>query len=224
MTSPNLKLITTEDGSKSVLRKDLNETYHSIRGARGESEYVFIEHAFDYYYKQTGKRKLSILEVGLGTGLNAFLSAKYALTSSIDVVYYGLEPYPIPFEIYSELNYGQNQKENDLLTSIHSSSWEKANSIAEHFELHKFKTTLEDFFINKPIDIVYFDAFAPSKQAELWSLENLRKCYELLTNHGVLTTYCAQGQFKRNMSEVGFEVQTLPGALGKKEMVRGVKK
>lgn len=224
MRSPNLKLITTDDGSKSVFREDLNETYHSSRGAKGESDYVFIQKALNYFQEVTGKRQISILEIGLGTGLNAFLTARRAEELQIDINYYGIEPYPLPYEIHNDLAYGDNDQENLLLKSIHSSKWEELTPLTDHFRLQKFKTSLEEFFINKPIDIVYFDAFAPSKQPELWSLQNLRKCFELLGHQGVLTTYCAQGLFKRNMAEVGFDVQTLEGALGKKEMVRGVKR
>ena len=224
MTSPNLKLIITDDGSKSLLREDINETYHSMKGAKGESDYVFIKQALNFYYNQTGKRKISILEVGLGTGLNAFLTALRASELIIEVNYFGLEPFPVPYECYHQLDYGTDESENNLFKKIHDAKWEELVPITENFSLQKFKIGLEDFFINKPMDIVYFDAFAPSKQEALWSPENLRKCYELLGHQGVLTSYCTQGLFKRSMAEVGFEVQTLEGALGKKEMVRGVKK
>lgn len=224
MSSPILTLITTEDGSKSIHREDLDETYHSTRGAMGESKYVFIEKGLQHYYEKTGKRKINILEIGLGTGLNALLTAMYAMDNQLDISYFGLEPFPVPYAIYNELDYGNDKDESTWIKSIHSSKWEEPIVINDHFKLTKSKIGLEDYFNPKMMDVVYFDAFAPSKQAALWAVENLRKCYEMLVNLGLLTTYCAQGQFKRNMAEVGFEVETLEGALGKKEMVRGVKK
>jgi len=223
MTAPNLTLIMTDDGSKSILRADIDEAYHSTRGAMGESMYVFIDKALNYFHEVTGKKNISILEVGLGTGLNALLTAKRAAELDLDITYYGLEPFPVPSEIYRQLDYGVNDLESEWLQKIHEAKWEELVPISDHLSLQKFQVGLEAFAQKPPIDIVYFDAFAPSKQAALWDIENLRKCFELLENQGVLTTYCAQGQFKRNMAAVGFEVQTLLGALGKKEMVRGVK-
>ncbi|MEQ8237789.1 MAG: tRNA (5-methylaminomethyl-2-thiouridine)(34)-methyltransferase MnmD [Cyclobacteriaceae bacterium] len=223
MTAPNLQLIMTNDGSKSILRTDIDEAYHSTRGAMGESLYVFIDKALNYFHEATGKKNISILEVGLGTGLNALLTAKRAASLDVAITYYGLEPFPVPSEIFRQLDYGENDLENAWLQKIHDSKWEELVPINDHLSLQKFQLGLEDFSHHPPIDLVYFDAFAPSKQAALWDIENLRTCYQLLEPQGVLTTYCAQGQFKRNMAAVGFEVQTLPGALGKKEMVRGVK-
>lgn len=223
MSSPKVKLITTEDGSHSLLREDLNETYHSTKGAAGESQYVFIEQGLSHYYNKTHSKKMNILEVGFGTGLNALLTLGFATQLDLQIEYLGIEPWPVQPLITKDLNYGNNQKEKDWLHALHSTRWEEPADITDQFTLHKVKETLEAFFINKSYHIIYFDAFAPSKQPELWSMDNLRKCFNLLRTGGVLTTYCAQGQFKRNLHEVGFEVETLPGALGKKEMVRAIK-
>ncbi len=221
MTNHSLKLITTEDGSHSLLREDLNETYHSFHGARTESRYVFIEKCLDYYLKEHSSKSVSIFEVGFGTGLNALLTANYATKENVLIDFHSVEPIPVPSEIYSELNFGEDEKEAQALQSLHTAPWEIAELINENFSLTKYKNTLERFDSIGGFDMIYFDAFAPSKQAEIWDLRNIQKCFELLKVGGILTTYCAQGQFKRNLATAGFEVETLKGAMGKKEMVRG---
>ena len=223
MTNHRLKLITTEDGSHSLLREDLNETYHSFHGARSESAYVFIEQCLHYYAEHTKKGPIHIFEVGFGTGLNAFLAAAYAAEHQLSLEFHTVEPFPVKPDIYQQLNFGQSEEERSLLNALHESGWESPRSITNHFSLVKYETTLEDFSEARDFDMIFFDAFAPSKQAEVWELTNLKKCFDLLQPGGILTTYCAQGQFKRNLAAAGFEVQTLKGAMGKKEMVRGVK-
>ena len=217
-----IKLITTEDGSHSLFHEELNETYHSTKGARGESEHVFIKEGLEFLVS-TGLKKVNILEVGLGTGLNAFLTALFAKKNEISVSYTTLEPYPIVENLYNQLNYYDTEAEKELLLDIHHADWEKETQLSSYFTLFKQEVQLEYFTTQNIFQLIYFDAFAPSKQPEVWSLENLKKCYELLEPGGVLTTYCAQGQFKRNLVESGYKVETLRGAMGKKEMVRGVK-
>ncbi len=218
-----IKIITTEDGSHSLFDEELNETYHSTKGALGESQHVFIKEGLEHFLKENEVSGLSILEVGLGTGLNAFLTAKFAAEKGIKISFNSLEPIPISSEIYAALNYHKTNAERNLFMKIHESDWEIENIISDHFTLQKTTSKLEDFNTSKQFNIIYFDAFAPSKQVEVWFIENLKKCYDLLKREGILTTYCAQGQFKRNLKEVGFEVETLKGAMGKKEMVRARK-
>ncbi|GAB4248393.1 MAG: tRNA (5-methylaminomethyl-2-thiouridine)(34)-methyltransferase MnmD [Ekhidna sp.] len=218
-----IKIITTEDGSHSLFDEELNETYHSTRGAMGESQHVFIREGLAHWLSKNETDEVRILEVGLGTGLNAFLAAQFADEHKQKIHFTSLEPFPIKKEIYEHLNYHRNESEKSLLLKIHHSSWEAEADISPAFKLHKTATKLEHFNSSKPFDIVFFDAFAPSKQLEVWSLENIQKCHSHLENGGILTTYCAQGQFKRNLAEVGFEVETLQGAMGKKEMVRAIK-
>lgn len=218
-----IKIITTEDGSHSLFDEDLNETYHSTRGARGESMHVFIKEGLEHWRSQNEAEEIRILEVGLGTGLNAFLTTQFASTNKQNIHFTTLEPYPIEKDIYENLNYHKSYQEHQSLMNIHETTWEKSVGINTHFELLKTTSRLEDFESANSFHVIYFDAFAPSKQPEVWSLENLKKCYNLLEKGGVLTTYCAQGQFKRNLAEAGFQVETLQGAMGKKEMVRGVK-
>lgn len=219
----SIKIITTEDGSHSLFDEELNETYHSTRGARGESMHVFIKEGLEHWRSQNKADEIRILEVGLGTGLNAFFTALFADTHQQKIQFTSLEPFPIEKEFYEDLNYFQTAEERGLLLKIHESNWEKEEKLSSNFTLQKTKSKLEDFTSSNSFHIIYFDAFAPSKQPEVWSLDNLKKCHSLLTNGGVLTTYCAQGQFKRNLAEAGFTVETLKGAMGKKEMVRGFK-
>lgn len=218
-----LKIITTEDGSHSLFDEELNETYHSTRGAEGESRHVFLREGLEYLLGKNKIEEVNILEVGLGTGLNVFLTALSTELHKQKVHFTSLEPFPIDREIYSELNYGTSSEEKKLLLSIHEMQWEKEMALSTYFFLKKTTQKLENFQSSQNYDLIYFDAFAPSKQAEVWELSNLKKCYKLLKNGGVLTTYCAQGQFKRNLLAAGFEVETLQGAMGKKEMVRAIK-
>ncbi|MEO9483012.1 MAG: tRNA (5-methylaminomethyl-2-thiouridine)(34)-methyltransferase MnmD [Ekhidna sp.] len=219
-----IKIITTEDGSHSLFDENLNETYHSTRGAKGESLHVFVKEGLEHWVtKNAAKEAIKILEVGLGTGLNAFLTAQFATAKKKKIHFTSLEPFPIAREIYQHLNFYQSEEEKDLLMKIHASDWEEVIHLSQDFSLYKTQSTLEKYESDELFDIIYFDAFAPSKQPEVWSLDNLKRCHDLLEKGGVLTTYCAQGQFKRNLTEVGFDVETLQGAMGKKEMVRGVK-
>lgn len=223
MSNHKLKLITTEDGSHSLLREDINETYHSLHGAKGESVYVFINQGMDYLLEMHRRDAYRVLELGYGTGLNALLTALFAATKKVEVIYHTLEPFPVPEEIFAKLNYGETDEEKSLLRELNHAEWGLPVQISPYLELVKFEVPLEEFTTEERYDIIFFDAFAPSKQAEIWSPENLEKCFALLNPGGILTTYCAQGQFKRNLITTGFEVQTLPGAMGKKEMVRGIK-
>lgn len=218
-----IKIITTEDGSHSLFDEGLNETYHSTRGARGESMHVFIKEGLEHWLSQNKTDEIRILEVGLGTGLNAFLTAQFAAEQNQKVLFTSLEPFPIEKSIYEQLNFYKSEEEKELLLKIHRSEWESVIDISANLRLHKTESKLEEFTSEQAYHLIYFDAFAPSKQPEVWSIENLKKCYSLLEKGGFLTTYCAQGQFKRNLTEVGFEIETLQGAMGKKEMVRGVK-
>lgn len=223
MTNHKLRLITTQDGSHSLLREDMNETYHSFHGAVGESRYVFVEQGLAFYLSEKNAKEISVLEIGFGTGLNAYLSALFAETHGVKVSYHTLEPFPVPEELYCQFNFADNERNNQLLQRIHQAKWDEQCAISDQFKFQKYQITLEEFETRALFDVIFFDAFAPSKQAEVWELANIQKCYDLLNPGGFLTTYCAQGQFKRNLKSAGFEVETLKGAHGKKEMVRGNK-
>lgn len=221
-----LKIIETEDGSSSLYVPSLNETYHSFHGALAEARHVFIKEGLAYWHKKHGKTTARILELGFGTGLNAILTTAYAIQESLHVEYDTLEAYPLEASVVEKLNYPQLLKDDNLVSifsKLHATPWNESVSIVEHFSLHKRHVMAEDFNPAKAYyDVIFFDAFAPNKQAELWTGEILEKFYNGLAPSGILVTYCAKGQFKRDLKAIGFEVETLAGPPGKKEMVRAV--
>ncbi len=222
MTS--LKIIQTEDGSQSLYNAELNETYHSFHGALTESKHVFIEHGLNYLHRQR-KKHIRILEVGFGTGLNALLTQVESLKQdSSKIEYVTLEPFPIDQSVLAELKYAEliDGITRDDFIALHSLEWEKEHTINPRFSFLKCQTQLQGFQSEKKFDLIYYDAFAPSKQSEMWTFELLKRVASLMNSSGVLVTYCAKGQFKRDLSQLNMQVETLPGPPGKKEMVRGV--
>lgn len=219
-----IKIIQTEDGSQSLYNDELNETYHSTHGALTESMHVFIKHGLDYL-KSRGTTQLNILEVGFGTGLNVLLTQQYALESKlINIKYSTLEPFPISQDLIEGLNYSELLKgvvTPDDFLKLHQCEWSKEHSITSNFNFTKYKTTLQDFVSRTKYDLIFYDAFAPSKQSEMWDFEVLKHLADMMNSKSVLVTYCARGQFKRDLDALGLQVETLPGPPGKKEMVRG---
>jgi tRNA U34 5-methylaminomethyl-2-thiouridine-forming methyltransferase MnmC len=222
----NIKIIITEDGSHSLYHEGLKETYHSFHGALQESVHVFIEKGLRYWRTKSGlPKRVDIFEVGFGTGLNALLAAQFAIENEVKISFTTIEPFPLDMEIIDQLNYASSIGQDNLKTvfdELHTSKWGEQVEINPYFTIHKIKTRLEDFQLNERFDVLFFDAFAPSKQAELWTADLMQKCFNLLKDGGVFTTYSAKGQLKRDLKAVGFEVETLPGPPGKKEMVRGI--
>jgi tRNA U34 5-methylaminomethyl-2-thiouridine-forming methyltransferase MnmC len=217
----SLEIITTGDGSHSLLNKALNETYHSVHGAVRESEYVFIEKGLQYWIDHNTTPVIKIFEVGFGTGLNVLLTLLYK--SNLKIEYTTLEAFPLEEEVWSVLNYAVGG-EKLLFNSLHSSKWNHSSEINAKFTLHKIKNKLELVnLVPENYDLIFFDAFAPSKQPEMWELPMLKKIFDSMTNKGVFVTYCAKGQLKRDLKNLGFTVETLPGPPGKKEMVRAIK-
>lgn len=219
-----LKVITTSDGSHSLYHPALKETYHSTHGAITESRHVFIQKGLAYQMS-LGLKVVSVLEVGFGTGLNALLTLDFALQHpDMDIIYHSLEPFPLPTDVVDQLNYaelaGLSSKD---FRDLHECAWDEPSNLRSNFHFLKIKSRLEDMTSNVPFDLVYFDAFAPSKQEEMWSFALLEKVYEMMNLGGVFVTYCAQGQLKRNLKAIGFTIETLEGPPGKKEMTRAVK-
>lgn len=222
-----LKLIKTEDGSDSLYVPELKETYHSFHGAVQESRHVFINAGLQHFLENhKNKKSIKVLEIGLGTGLNALLTAEWAHKNEQMVQMTSLEAYPVPVELARKLNYAQFLEEKSAIQwfeLIHSTNWITAIAIHEKFNLTKVEQKLEDYEIADSFDVVFFDAFAPNKQAELWELHMLEKVAGAMNPGGCFVTYCAKGQLKRDLKSIGLEVETLPGPPGKKEMVRGNK-
>ena len=212
----------TGDGSKTIFLPELNETYHSSNGAVQESLHIFIQNGLDLVNK---KGTIRILEVGFGTGLNALLSASWAEKNNQSIHYIGIEAKPLPPELCFQLDYpshiGQNS-EKIYDTLIHC-DWEIENQLSTHFSIQKREVKIQDFVALEPIDLIYFDAFGPRVQAEMWETTILEKMYQSLNAGGALVTYCAQGQFKRDLKAVGFSLESLPGPPGKREMTRAIK-
>jgi tRNA U34 5-methylaminomethyl-2-thiouridine-forming methyltransferase MnmC len=217
------QIIETSDGSHSLYLPDLDETYHSRHGAIQESTHVFMAHGFRPILKQ--KNEINILEVGFGTGLNAILTLKELGGTEASVFYHSIEKHPLSLEIIQKLNYPiLNQLVTpDLFNQMHKTDWQRWEPITPHFSLFKDSCDLMDINLNDWADIVYFDAFGPRVQPEMWELDHLTKVSQALRVGGVFVTYCAQGQFKRTLRDLNFKIEILPGPPGKREMTRAVK-
>jgi tRNA U34 5-methylaminomethyl-2-thiouridine-forming methyltransferase MnmC len=218
------ELIVTKDGSHSLLHTELNETYHSVHGAIQESRHVFIDNGLSYVISCNGLADVNVLEIGFGTGLNALLSAQAAAQFQIKLNYATIEAFPLAREVWSKLNYTETLGDPALFESLHEVSWELEHAILPNFLLKKYYATLQEIkFLPGTFDLVYYDAFAPAKQPEMWTRDLLEKVVAAMRQKGVLVTYCARGQFKRDLASLGMKVETLPGPPGKKEMVRATK-
>lgn len=211
----------TEDGSHTLFVPSLSEHYHSVHGAIQESKHVFISAGLSHL----SQKEISIFEVGFGTGLNALLTAEYAQQNHLIVNYVGIEANPIEMELIKQLNYGQAVDE-ELYQRLHATEWEKEQRITDLFTLTKIEAdfTIYDFskWINS-FDLIYFDAFAPDIQGEMWSQELFNAMYSIAKEGGILTTYCAKGEVRRRMQAASFTVERIPGPPGKREMLRARK-
>lgn len=214
------KIVITNDGSHSIFNPEVNETYHSKHGAIVEAEYVFIKNGL----LVENKKQFNILEVGFGTGLNALLTLQKSQQKEIDINYHGIELYPVLEKSYSQLNFTELiGEEKSKLLQLHECEWEKEHLITNLFKLTKNKIALKNYTSKTKFDIIYFDAFSPDKQPELWSSKVFQNMYDLLNKDGFLVTYCAKGSVKRTMKAVGFEIIVLDGPPGKRQMTRAKK-
>ena len=228
------KLILTEDGSHSIEVPELGVTYHSIHGAIQESKHVFIEAGL---YAVTDLLlhvdPIRIFEVGFGTGLNALLTIIQAEKLNRKIYYKAIELFPLHLEEARSLNYCRILYRNDLQTSfeqLHICDWETEITITSQFHFEKTETNLLNFRTSETclsgrqaFDLIYFDAFAPGAQPELWTEKIFEKMFSILQPGGVLVTYCSKGAVRRAMQSAGFTVQKIPGPPGKREIVRAIK-
>ncbi len=205
--------VQTEDGSMTLYSERFGEHYHSLYGATSESNHVFIEAA----YLSIHIDPVSVLEIGFGTGLNAFLTAMQAETNQRFTHYEAIELYPVDFHTISSLS------KNELFLRFHTEPWEKDIAMTSYFTLHKRKIDLLETAFTRGVDIIYFDAFSPAVQPEMWSNDVFSKLYDAMNPGAVLTTYCAKGEVRRTMQKVGYTVERLSGPKGKREMLRGRK-
>lgn len=242
----------TDDGSATLFVPELNEHYHSTKGARTESQHIFI----DMGLKASSATTPRILEIGFGTGLNAWLTLEEAERSRRNIHYTGLELYPLEWQTIEQLGYISNDEQLttsdrqqpaiELFKQLHTSPWGKDVQLTPHFTVRKVETDVNKLrvengelrvnnandsvansqfsILNSPFNLVYFDAFAPEKQPEMWSQELFNRLYVLLDRDGILTTYCAKGVVRRMLQTAGFTVERLPGPpSGKREILRARK-
>lgn len=217
------KIITTADGSNSIAVPDLKVTYRSVHGAIQESRYVFIEAGLSYAIANATMPPLKVFEMGLGTGLNAFLTAIQAQGQKINIEYTAIELFPIELEEALLLNYPVDLGHAELFYHIHQSKWNESIAINEYFTLQKVRIELQSFSSSEHFNLVYFDAFAPAAQPELWTKEIFEKLFFMLEPEGVLVTYCSKGDVRRAMMAAGFTVKKMPGPPGKREILRAIK-
>ncbi|WP_182654780.1 tRNA (5-methylaminomethyl-2-thiouridine)(34)-methyltransferase MnmD [Alistipes indistinctus] len=226
----------TDDGSQTLRHPLFGETYHSVRGAEGEARHVYIDAGFHYILEANDRfrakagngadRKtapvatLRIFEMGFGSGLNAWLTARAAAGTGRRVEYVALEHYPVAMGTVQGLGYAADP----LFEALHQAPWNEAVPATESFSLKKVAASLLNYRFDTTFDLVYFDAFAPDAQPELWTREVFAKLFAALHPEGVLVTYSAKGMVKENLRAAGFEVHRLPGALGKHHMLRAVKR
>lgn len=222
-----LNIITTDDGSHTIFNSTLNEHYHSIHGSVNESQHVFINAGLQKLLEQQ-PTQINILEVGLGTGLNVLLTLLHLQKNNIQIPvnYFALEPYPLQKEITEQLNYTtilNYDNAETILRSIHGCVANTPIELSNSFLFTRIENTLQQEIFATKFDLVYFDAFAPQVQPELWEKEIFEKLYANMNPQGILATYCAKGQVKRNLKAAGFIVEALPGPTGKREMTRAIK-
>ena len=224
-----LEIQLTSDGSHTLFVPEMDEHYHSVNGAIQESMHVFIEAGLRQYgarLRQYNKKSIRILELGFGTGLNAFLSCLEAEKMGIQIHYTGLEKYPLPMELIRKLNYSEQfpENKNETYLKIHQCDWDFSTEITENFAIKKIKVDFSTYDFPEKYDIVYYDAFAPDKQTNVWTQEIFNRLFSCMNSGGILTTYCAKGVVRRMMKEAGFEVERIPGPPGKRQMLRAGKK
>lgn len=220
----NRKIIVTDDNSKSLLIPEINETYHSINGAMNEAMHVFITNGL---LPMSDLKLIRIFEMGFGTGLNALLSLNFTKNTPIYIAYETIEKFPLEMELIKDLDHPIRTGLKDLKAEfemMHTDNWNECLQILPEFTFKKNQADMQNFELpSNYFDVLYYDAFSPKIQPELWTTDILEKLFQSLVKGGRLTTYCAQGQFKRNLKEVGFTIRSVPGPKGKREMTVAIK-
>lgn len=211
----------TEDGSHTLYMPELDEHYHSKFGAIQEAVHIYINAGLNHCKKEN----IKVLEAGFGTGLNTFLTYIEGENQQKNINYTSIELYPLEKEITENLNFPKaiEYKLPEVFKAIHEAEWDTSQKISSHFELKKIQDDLTKHEFVGPYDVVYYDAFAPEVQPELWSSEIFQKIYDTMSEGGILTTYCVKGIVKRAIKKCGFEITRLPGPPGKREILRAIK-
>jgi tRNA U34 5-methylaminomethyl-2-thiouridine-forming methyltransferase MnmC len=220
-----MNLVTTLDGSHTLYLPDIDEHYHSTFGAITESVHIFVHAGFNYF---TENACLTIFEVGFGTGLNALLTCIASVENKKSVIYYAIEKNPVSLHLVDQLNYSRllpaHNNADELFAKIHTAPWNQPVEILPCFTLHKIESDIIGYHPGFNYDLIYFDAFAPDKQPEIWQAGVFSALFQRLNNKGILITYCVKGLVKRTLKSVGFLIEKLPGPPGKREILRGLKK
>ncbi len=219
--------IITKDGSHTISIPEMNVTYHSHHGAIQESMHVFIEAGLKHVSASLQKPDIHIFEMGFGTGLNALLSLIEAERSQLKIHYTTVELFPLHEDEINLLNYCEQLHRKDLkpvFHQLHQCEWGKDVLITPFFTLNKIRIDLINFSTSQPVNLIYYDAFAPAAQPELWTKEVFEKLISMLVPGGVLVTYCSKGDVRRAMQAAGFSIEKIPGPRGKREMVRTLPK
>lgn len=229
------EVVITADGSSTIHLQEWDEQYHSKHGAIQEAYHVFIKHGLHHFCtseaylfecEKVVNNQISILEIGFGTGLNAFITLLEAEKSGININYVGIEGYPVLMKEIEQLNYPIQLKAKtnaSLFKTMHEISWEEKHIISNNFSLTKQNRFFLEIDEKNIYNLIYFDAFGARVQPELWTETIFQKMFNTLKEKGVLVTYAAKGSVRRAMQAVGFKVEKLPGPPGKREMLRATK-
>jgi len=214
----SIRVVKTDDGSHTLFSEQFNAHYHSLKGALQESQHIFIDNG----YNHINRNEVHILEIGLGTGLNATLTATNAVSTKRTTHYTGIELYPPPLSILSQLNYGSILSPESIKNweKITNSEWNTENQINDFFTLKKIQDDFTHSELDCLYDLVYFDAFAPDDQPEMWSEANFEKLFKHTKLGGILLTYCSKGIVKKALRKAGFKVERLAGPAGKRHILR----
>lgn len=214
-------IIKTEDGSSSLYVPEIDEHFHSVHGAITESLHVFIHKGL----RNICLNNINVLEIGFGTGLNCILTYRDAQTSKKSITYHSVELYPISKDEFDELNYCNiiGVEYQNVFQKMHSSPWGIETQVDDFFYLKKIQNNLLDVHFDSSYDLIYFDAFAPGKQPEMWTYDIFKNISDSTKSGGILTTYCAKGEVRRILKSVGFDVVRTDGPPGKREMIIATK-
>ncbi len=220
-----LLLETTADGSHTLFVPELNEHYHSTNGALQESELVFIQNGL--HYTQACMKEINLLEVGFGTGLNALLTVLEAKKQRMKINYVAIEPYPVDKEMLAGINYPSvigSTEATGYFKKLHEAGWEYPAFLSDYFIISKIQARLDEITLrDEQFHLVYFDAFGPDVQPELWTEAIFAQLYKCMKPDGILVTYSCKGTVKRAMKAAGFAIEKLPGPAGKREVLRAIK-
>ncbi len=217
----NIKIVKTADGSNTLYSEEYKAHYHSLNGALQESHHIFIENGFKYF----SKNELSVLEVGFGTGLNAALTSSIAFLSKVKTNYTGIELHPLSQEILEKINYKSVLTEFDFNNwkAINSLDWGSSRTVSGFFKILKLNDDICKLSLSDNYDLIYYDAFAPEDQPEMWEKQVFEKLYSSTKPNGILVTYCSKGIVKQALRNAGYKVERLPGPIGKRHIIRAIK-